>query len=133
MMMALGCVQSKHCNTNNCPTGIATQDANRSKAIDVQSKSERVKFFQHNTLKSFYELVGSMGLTDPATLTPTMIKRRSTNGVVTCGSVVPPLDKNAIIDGIAGDIWGTWWQSASENDFYVYDNVVIKPIEIKNI
>ncbi|MEH6571186.1 MAG: FMN-binding glutamate synthase family protein, partial [Halioglobus sp.] len=26
MMMALGCIQSRHCNTNKCPTGIATQD-----------------------------------------------------------------------------------------------------------
>src|SRR5690606_1455376 len=26
MMIALGCVQSKTCNTNLCPTGVATQD-----------------------------------------------------------------------------------------------------------
>ena len=31
MMMALGCIQSRHCNTNMCPTGVATQDPARSK------------------------------------------------------------------------------------------------------
>ena len=49
-------------------------------AIDVESKSERVKNFHYNTLASFYELVGSMGLGDPAKLVPQMVKRRSPYG-----------------------------------------------------
>jgi glutamate synthase domain-containing protein 2 len=30
MMMALGCIQARSCNTGHCPTGIATQDPVRS-------------------------------------------------------------------------------------------------------
>jgi hypothetical protein len=40
----------------------------------VEDKSERVKNFHHNKLESFYKLVGSMGLDDPAKLMPKMIK-----------------------------------------------------------
>ena len=35
MLFALGCIQSVRCNTNTCPTGIATQDRARAKAVDV--------------------------------------------------------------------------------------------------
>lgn len=134
MMMALGCIQSRHCNTNNCPTGIATQDPVRAKAIDVKVKSDRVKNYQHNTLKSFFELVGSMGLDDPKKLTPTMIKRRTTNGLFsTGGSLSVPLKPGQLAnnDFIGQDVWRQWWQLANEDDFYADDNVVLIPIEMK--
>ena len=35
MMFALGCIQSLKCNTNTCPTGIATQDKNLMKGLVV--------------------------------------------------------------------------------------------------
>lgn len=76
MMLALGCVQSRTCNSNECPTGIATQDKKRSRALDVEAKSHRVLNFQRNTVKSFLELVGAMGLDDPAKLSPHHLHRR---------------------------------------------------------
>jgi len=124
MMMALGCVQSRHCNNNLCPTGIATQDPARAKAVDIQDKSERVKNFHKNTLKNFYELVGSMGLDDPDKLMPHMIKRRTSNGLLSpVGSLVKPLKTNALIDG--GDIaepWQHWWKECTADSFYVEDH-----------
>src|SRR5690606_15215788 len=41
-MFALGCVQSLSCNTNRCPTGVATQDEVRQRALVVPDKAERV-------------------------------------------------------------------------------------------
>ena len=124
MMMAIGCVQSRHCNNNLCPTGIATQDPARAKAVDVIDKSERVKNFHRNTLKSFYELTGSMGLDDPAKLMPQMIKRRTSNGLLSpVGSMVAPLKTNNLIDG--NDIaepWQHWWSQCHADSFYVYDH-----------
>ena len=124
MMMALGCVQSRHCNNNLCPTGIATQDPARAKAVDIQDKSERVKNFHKNTLKNFYELVGSMGLDDPDKLMPHMIKRRTSNGLLSpVGSLVKPLETNALIDG--GNIaepWQHWWKECTADSFYVEDH-----------
>ena len=124
MMMALGCVQSRTCNSNNCPAGIATQDPARTKAIDISSKSERVKNFHHNTLKNFYELVGSMGLDDPAKLKPHMIKRRASNGLLMpVGSLIAPLKPNALLaDEHAGKPWQQWWERSRSDQYYVEDD-----------
>ncbi|WP_076409222.1 FMN-binding glutamate synthase family protein [Shewanella sp. UCD-KL12] len=133
MMFALGCVQSRHCNTNLCPTGIATQDRARSKAINVEDKSLRVKNFHHNTLESFYELVGSMGLDDPAKLMPQMIKRRSPYGLlISAGSLIKPLSPNALTENKALDeVWSTWWSSCCSEQFYSDDLYILSPAELK--
>jgi glutamate synthase domain-containing protein 2 len=135
MMMAIGCIQSRHCNTNNCPTGVATQDPARAKAIDVEAKSERVKNFHHNTLASFYELVGSMGLDDPAKLVPQMIKRRSPyGGQLSMGSLVAPLPEKGLLAPIdtkldIDESWQDWWQASSAEHFYVNDIFILKSAE----
>ena len=133
MMPALGCIQSRHCNTNMCPTGIATQDPARSKAIDVVSKSDRVKNFHHNTLESFFELVGSMGIDDPAKLMPQMLKRRSPYGqLMSTGNLMPPLThKSLLTETDVCETWTQWWQQASSADFYAEDNFILKPAELK--
>jgi len=131
MMMAIGCIQSRHCNTNLCPTGIATQDPARAKAINVEDKSERVKNFHQNTLASFFELVGSMGLDDPAKLVPQMIKRRSPYGAqMSMGSLVAPLPEKALVDNLEIDeSWQHWWQASSAEQFYVNDLFILKSPE----
>jgi glutamate synthase domain-containing protein 2 len=135
MMMALGCIQSRHCNTNLCPTGVATQDPARAKAIDVNVKSERVKNFHHNTLASFFELVGSMGLDDPTKLVPQMIKSRSPYGAqMSMGSLVAPLPLNALMDNVDLDeSWQHWWQASSAEQFYVEDLFILKSPEFHHV
>lgn len=124
MMMAIGCVQSRHCNNNLCPTGIATQDPARAKAVRVPEKSERVKNFHNNTLKNFYDLVGSIGLDDPAKLMPHMIKRRTSNGMLMpVSTLIAPLKANALIEGLdIPEPWRHWWKRSSAETFYVYDH-----------
>ena len=39
-MFALGCVQSLSCNTNRCPTGVATQDPLRQRALVVPGQGD---------------------------------------------------------------------------------------------
>jgi len=133
MMMAIGCIQSRHCNTNLCPTGVATQDPARAKAINIKTKSERVKNYHHNTLKSFFELVGSMGLDDPSKLLPQMIKRRSPYGVqMSTGSLIAPLAPNALINGELKDsAWQQWWKTSSAEQFYVEDVYILSPPEFR--
>ena len=137
MMLALGCIQSRHCNTNMCPTGIATQDPARSKAINVEQKSQRIKNFHHNTLESFYELVGSMGLDDPAKLMPQMVKRRSPYGLLmSVSSLIEPLAPNALIDDSADrlvdEVWSAWWSASRSDQFYADDLYVLTPAEFKH-
>jgi glutamate synthase domain-containing protein 2 len=139
MMMAIGCIQSRHCNTNLCPTGVATQDPARAKAIDIESKSDRVKNFHDNTVASFFELVGSMGLDDPAKLVPQMIKRRSPYGVqMSMGSIVAPLPAMALVDPLQNkqeldESWQHWWQASSAEHFYVNDVFILKSPEFHHV
>lgn len=79
-MFAVGCIQSRSCHTNQCPTGVATQDPERQKGLVVSNKSERVKNFHQNTLKALADLVGSGGLAHPSQLKPHHIVRRQPDG-----------------------------------------------------
>ncbi|WP_134619507.1 FMN-binding glutamate synthase family protein, partial [Pseudomonas aeruginosa] len=38
-MFAIGCIQSQSCHTNKCPTGVATQDPLRQRALVVPDKA----------------------------------------------------------------------------------------------
>jgi len=82
MMFSLGCIQALRCNTNTCPTGITTQDPRRILAVDVDEKHARVKNFHNNTMKSFLELTGAMGLSHPDELSPHHIFRRISDELV---------------------------------------------------
>ncbi len=42
MMFALGCVHSLVCNTNRCPSGVATQDPRLYRRLDVEDVAQRV-------------------------------------------------------------------------------------------
>lgn len=78
MMMSLGCVQSRQCNMNTCPTGVATQNIWLQRGLVVEDKKVRVYNFHTNTLKSFSEIVGAMGLTNPSEINPNQLIRRIT-------------------------------------------------------
>jgi len=76
MMFALGCIQALRCNSNACPTGVATQDPQLVKGLHVGDKAQRVANFHRETVKSFFEVLGATGLTSPRELRPWHIIRR---------------------------------------------------------
>ena len=78
MMMSLGCVQSRQCNINTCPTGVATQNPRLQRGLVVDEKKHRVYNFHNNTIKSFSEIVGAMGLINPSEIRPEQLIRRVT-------------------------------------------------------
>ncbi len=75
-MFALGCIQSQHCHTDRCPTGVATQNPARSRALDVPLKSERVARFHATTIQALAEVIAAAGLTHPRELRPHHFSRR---------------------------------------------------------
>ncbi len=76
MMMAVGCLQTQRCNTNQCPVGVATQDPKRSRALNVPDKTERAYQYQHAAVTEATRLIASMGLHSPAEVTPHHLMRR---------------------------------------------------------
>lgn len=77
MMLALGCIQALQCNSNECPTGVATQKPEFYKGLDVPSKTERVFNYHQETLRSVCEMIGAMGLDTPDRLFPGHLMRRT--------------------------------------------------------
>jgi glutamate synthase domain-containing protein 2 len=75
-MFALGCVQSVSCNTNRCPTGVATQDRLRQAALVVPDKAERVYNFHRMTVKALSDMLAAAGLDHPDQLRPHHLVRR---------------------------------------------------------
>lgn len=75
-MLSLGCIQARACNTGHCPTGIATQNPSRNKAIVVTDKAQRVANFQRETVTNLVELIGAAGLNGLEELEPRHINRR---------------------------------------------------------
>jgi hypothetical protein len=76
MMFAVGCIQALKCNTNHCPTGVATQDPARGRALHVPDKAIRVFNYQRATVASAAQIVASMGLDGFHALSPAMLNRR---------------------------------------------------------
>ena len=109
-MFAIGCIQARNCHSNNCPTGIATQDPARQRAVDVEDKSQRVANFHRNTLRALGELLGSAGLTHPADLKPWHLHVRHRNGQTVSGenwgTAIAP---GALLSGeVSGEIAQEW-------------------------
>ncbi len=76
MMFALGCIQSLHCNQNNCPTGIATQNPIRYRALDVELKAARVANYHALMITNLMELSATAGVIDLDDLRPIHINHR---------------------------------------------------------
>ena len=76
MMMALGCIQALRCNTNQCPTGVATQDPELVAGLVVKDKRTRVANFHHETIASVRHMIEAMGLQHPSELRPFHVLKR---------------------------------------------------------
>ncbi len=112
MMFALGCIQALRCNTNQCPTGVATQDPDLVRGLHVGDKGTRVARFHRETVKSFSEVLGAAGLQHPRELKPWYVMRRVNSGEVrSYHDIYPPIDAGALltssIDGSLGHAWNT--------------------------
>jgi len=98
MMLALGCIQSRRCNTDKCPTGIATQDPARYKALNIDKKSQRVANYHNSTVKYLVELLGACGLKTLAELKPHHINRRvSGTQVANYAELYPTIEANCLL------------------------------------
>jgi glutamate synthase domain-containing protein 2 len=117
-MFALGCVQAQSCHTDRCPTGVATQNPWRQRAIVVDDKAARVRQFHHNTLAALADLVGAAGLTDPGELRPMHILRRiSPSEVRSFAEVYTFLEPGELLAGARHAHYAEQWAMADAGRF----------------
>jgi len=114
MMFALGCIQSRHCNTDTCPTGIATQNPARYQALDVDDKASRVSNYHASMIKNLMELVAVAGLKHPSEIRPWHISRRIAGDEVSDYSKVYPciIEGCLLSDKTRPEEWENVWQRA---------------------
>ncbi|TAJ36569.1 MAG: FMN-binding glutamate synthase family protein [Reyranella sp.] len=117
-MFAVGCIQSQSCHTDRCPTGVATQDPTRQRALVVPDKIERVFNFHRATLHELAELTAAAGLDHPSEFKPEHISRRiSPSEVITFADLYPSLAEGELVAGSGNPRWRRPWDMAQAHSF----------------
>ncbi|MEM6462170.1 MAG: FMN-binding glutamate synthase family protein [Pseudomonadota bacterium] len=118
MLFALGCIQAVRCNTNTCPSGIATQDRRRAQAVDVKLRQKHVAQYHKATVESFLDLVGAMGLTSPSQLSPELIYRRVADETeLAYDEIHDFLNPGALLKDKINPVYASHWEKASAEAF----------------
>jgi glutamate synthase domain-containing protein 2 len=119
MLFSLGCIQSRQCNLNTCPTGITTQNERLQRGLVVEEKKIRVKNFHENTIKSFLEIVGAMGLNSPSQIRPDLLmKRIDLNKTLPFNQVYDFLEPGALLTKNIPERFKGIWKQANPNVFH---------------
>ena len=115
MMFALGCIQSRQCNMNNCPTGVATQNPARYRALDIGAKSVRVAAYHGALIENLVELIAAAGLKNLDELRPAHINHRiSGTDVRNYAELYPAIANNCLLDAATIPAeWKSLWAEAS--------------------
>jgi glutamate synthase domain-containing protein 2 len=117
-MFALGCIQSQSCHTDYCPTGVATQDRARQRALVVPDKLQRVANFHASTMHSLIELTAAAGLDHPNEFGPQHFSRRvSASEVMSFAQLYPRLAPGELLSGTSDARFRDAWAMASAHDF----------------
>jgi len=116
MMLALGCIQSRHCNSDKCPTGIATQDARRYNALNVDKKGQRVYRFHQAMIENLMEFLAAAGLQHLNQIKPHHVNQRTHNSQIHhFGELYESLAENCLLDHkTIPEHWRADWQLAHE-------------------
>jgi glutamate synthase domain-containing protein 2 len=119
MMMALGCIQSRSCNTDHCPTGIATQNPARTKGLVVSDKATRVASFHQATIENLVEILGAAGLDSLEALEPKHINRRvQGTEIKTYQQLYPGIKPNCLLhDETIPEGWKSEWHMADAHSW----------------
>lgn len=125
MMFSLGCVQSRRCHTNRCPTGIATQNEQLMYALDIPEKAKRVRNFHDLTLKNFRDVLGAAGLDHPNKLLPKHIWRRvnSNEGVKSYDQLYRYLKPGELLQDNIDWEFAKEWHAASKDEFTLLEHI----------
>ncbi|MGJ3439555.1 FMN-binding glutamate synthase family protein [Pseudomonas sp. Je.1.5.c] len=118
-MFAIGCIQSQSCHTNKCPTGVATQDPLRQRALVVPEKAERVASFHRNTLHALAEMLAAAGLEHPSELKPKHLARRISPSEIGLFSQLHTfLKPGELLSGsIESEFYARMWRMARSDSF----------------
>ena len=117
-MFSLGCVQSMKCHTGDCPTGVATQDESRQRALVIEDKAERVYQFQKQTVSALRDIVVAMGLESPWQIRPHHLHERlNAAKSSSIDHIYPFLENGALLDAPGDTPYAHYWAAAQTGSF----------------
>jgi glutamate synthase domain-containing protein 2 len=123
-MFSLGCLQAQTCHTGACPTGVATQDPLRQRALAVPDKMERVYRFHHHTLAALRELAQAAGLKAPSEFRAAhLVRRVPENDVRLLSNVLLQVPPGLLLEAAAGRaqwphrVFALYWPKADPRSF----------------
>jgi glutamate synthase domain-containing protein 2 len=118
MMLAVGCIQARRCNTNECPTGVTSQRPELYNGIDVEDKGDRVARYHGETIKSFLELLGATGQSSADEIGPNQVMQRvDETEVSSYADLYTWLDEEALLNGGAPERYQQAWSRVSPYSF----------------
>jgi glutamate synthase domain-containing protein 2 len=125
-MFSIGCIQAQACHTNHCPTGVATQDPSRQRALVVTDKAVRVANFHRNTLKALGDMSGAAGLSHPSGFLPWHLMMRENDRDMVTGEDVYPYMPEGFLLREDDERFGYMkrWRRASADSFDPFDEGV---------
>lgn len=125
-MFAVGCIQAQACHTNHCPTGVATQDPRRQRALVVPDKAQRVANFHKNTMKALGDMAGAAGLDHPSSFQPHHLMMREKERNMVTGEEVYPYMPEGFLLREDDDRFGYLqrWRRAASASFAPFDQGV---------
>jgi glutamate synthase domain-containing protein 2 len=117
-MFSLGCIQSLSCHTDRCPTGVATQDRLRGRALVVEDKISRVANYHNATLHALAELIAAAGLEHPRQIKPMhFMHRLSGTDVKSFAELYPSLEPGELLRGTEDRRFKEAWAVAQAESF----------------
>jgi glutamate synthase domain-containing protein 2 len=118
MMFALGCIQALRCNTNACPTGVATQDPELVAGLHVGDKAQRVARYHKETVKSFFEVLGAAGCERPSELESWNVMRRvSPTEVKNLAEIYGRAEPGSLLGASPSGPYARAWAAATPDRF----------------
>jgi glutamate synthase domain-containing protein 2 len=97
MMLALGCIQALKCDTNKCPTGVATNDPKLRRGLVVSEKWKRVKNYQEQTMEDFLELLAASGCDSTDQLNRKLIFKKVNNKILSYNELYPDIEEGCYL------------------------------------
>jgi hypothetical protein len=121
-------LQAQTCHTGACPTGVATQDPLRQRALAVPDKIERVYRFHHHTMAALRELAQAAGLHHPNEFRAAhLVRRVADNDVRLLSNVLLQVPPGLLLEAAAGRakwphrVFALYWPQANSRSFAPLD------------
>lgn len=118
MMLALGCIQARQCNTNKCPTGVATSNPNLVAGLVPSDKRVRVYNYHKQTVHAFAELLGASGLKTTSQISRHNVHRRiSGDSVKSYAMLFPYVSRGSFLKDEVPAAYREYVRMASPHEF----------------